>query len=126
VRAPKAIAKRIAGIRIQQPWQSAALEEAADIPVPDEEIVCRCERVTAGELRALIRKGYRDLNEIKAVTRAMMGACGAKTCTNLILRLFREEGVPLQEVTANVKRPLFVEVPLGVFAGWPMTEDEEA
>lgn len=125
VRAPKAIAKRIAGIRIQQPWVSAPMEEAARIPVPDEEIVCRCERVTAGELRALIRKGYRDLNEIKAVTRAMMGSCGGKTCTNLILRLFREEGVPLSEVTANIKRPLFVEVPLGVFAGWPQEDAEQ-
>ncbi len=123
VRAPKAIAKRIAGIRIQQPWVSAALEEAVALPVPDEEIVCRCERVTAGELRALIRKGYRDLNEVKAVTRAMMGACGGKTCTALILRLFREEGVPLDEVTPNIKRPLFVEVPLGVFAGWPTNEE---
>lgn len=116
VRAPKAIAKRLAGLRVQAPWVSAALEEEIT-RVADDEIVCRCERVTAGEIRALIRKGYRDMNEIKAVTRAQMGACGSKTCTNLILRLFREEGVPLSEVTRNMPRPLFVEVPLGVFAG---------
>ena len=91
----------------------------------DDEIVCRCERVTAGEIRALIRKGYRDMNEIKAVTRAQMGACGSKTCTNLILRLFREEGVPLSEVTRNVPRPLFVEVPLGVFAGAEVRSNEK-
>ncbi len=116
VQASKAIAKRIAGLRVQEPWVGAALEEEIT-RIDDDEIVCRCERVTAGELRALIRRGYRDLNEIKAVTRAGMGACGAKTCTNLILRLFREEGVPLDEVTPNVPRPLFVEAPLGVFAG---------
>ena len=116
VRAPQAIAKRIAGLRVQEPWVGAALEEEIT-RIDDDEIVCRCERVTAGEIRDLIRKGYRDLNEIKAVTRAGMGACGGKTCTNLILRLFREEGVPLNEVTRNVPRPLFVEVPLGVFAG---------
>jgi hypothetical protein len=46
-----------------------------------------------------------------------MGACGGKTCTALIARLFREEGVPASEITENVRRPLFVEVPLGVFAG---------
>ncbi|MBN2393904.1 MAG: FAD-binding oxidoreductase [Anaerolineae bacterium] len=45
-----------------------------------------------------------------------MGACGGKTCSALILRLFREEGIPLDAVTCNVPRPLFVEVPLGVFA----------
>jgi len=115
MRAPRAIARRIAGIRVQQPWVSAALEHIIT-RVDDDEIVCRCERVTAGEIRALIRKGYRDMNEIKAVTRAGMGACGGKTCTSLILRLFREEGVPPSDVTPNVKRPLFVEAPLGVFA----------
>jgi len=73
--------------------------------------------VTAGEIRALIRAGARDMNHIKGVTRAGMGACGGKTCTNLIKRLFREEGVPPAQVTENVRRPLFVEVPLGAFAG---------
>ncbi|MCK4392283.1 (2Fe-2S)-binding protein, partial [Candidatus Bipolaricaulota bacterium] len=55
--------------------------------------------------------------EIKAVTRAGMGACGGKTCTALITRLFREEGIPVDKVTENVKRPLLIEVPLGIFAG---------
>jgi len=116
VAAPAAFAKQIAGVRVQEPWVSTALEEEIT-RIDDDEIVCRCERVTAGELRALIRKGYRDINEIKAVTRAGMGACGGKTCAALLLRLFREEGVPLNEVTLNTKRPLFMEVPLGVFAG---------
>ena len=80
-------------------------------------IVCRCEHITAGEIRALIRKGYTDMNEIKIVTRAGMGACGAKTCDALIHRLFREEGVPSDKVVDYTKRPLFVEVPLEKFAG---------
>ncbi len=116
LRVPRAIAKRIAGIRVQEPWVSEALPEALE-RLTDDVIVCRCERVTAGEIRDLIRKGYRDMNEIKAVTRAGMGACGGKTCTALVQRLFREEGVPPEEVTGPVRRPLFVEVPLGVFAG---------
>ncbi len=85
--------------------------------VTDDTIVCRCEHVTAGEIRDLIRKGYHDINEIKTVTRACMGACGAKTCAPLILRLFREEGVPANQVIEASKRPVFIEVPLGVFAG---------
>lgn len=116
VRAPRAIAKRIAGIRVQQPEVTEPLEQYVG-RIPDDEIVCRCERVTAGEIRALIRAGARDLNYIKAVTRAGMGACGGKTCRNLIKRLFREEGVPLSQVTDSTQRPLFVEVPLGTFAG---------
>ena len=116
LRAPAEIATRIAGIRVQQPWVGKPLPEAIE-RLTDETIVCRCERVSGGEIRELIRAGYRDVNEIKAITRAGMGACGGKTCAALILRLFREEGVALDEITENVPRPLFVEVPLGAFAG---------
>jgi len=116
VKAPREIAKRIAGIRVQQ--LGVAEPMALYVKrVADDEIICRCERVTAGEIRALIRSGVRDMNHIKAVTRAGMGACGGKTCTNLIKRLFREEGVPLEQVTENTRRPLFIEIPLGVLAG---------
>jgi len=116
VRSPAPIAVRIAGIRVQEAWIGDPLPEAIE-RLEDDAIVCRCERVTAGEIRARIRSGMRDLNEIKAVTRAGMGACGSKTCQPLILRLFREEGIDLGEVTENVPRPLFVEVPFASFAG---------
>lgn len=120
------IAKRIAGIR---PYFAAKAGKdcpngkgcpgAEEIPKVSgaKDIVCRCERVTEGEIRALIRSGVRDMNAIKAVTRVGMGACGGKTCTNLIKRLFREEGVALEEVIENTQRPLFIEVELGAFAG---------
>ncbi|MGD8966051.1 MAG: FAD-dependent oxidoreductase [Anaerolineae bacterium] len=116
LKAPRAIAKRIAGIRVQDPWVSEPLEETVE-RIPDDEIICRCERVTAGEIRELIRSGVRDMNYIKAVTRAGMGACGSKTCTNLIKRLFQQEGIQPDAVKENTQRPLFIEVPLGVFAG---------
>jgi NAD(P)H-nitrite reductase large subunit len=92
--------------------------------ITDDTIICRCERVTAGELRDLIRQGYRDINEIKAVSRAGMGSCGAKTCTALIHRLFRDEGIPGAEVVDQINRPLFMEVPLSVFAGEMMSIGE--
>jgi len=116
VRVPREYARRIAGIRVQEPAVTEPLERCVE-RVTDDEIVCRCERVTAGEIRALIRAGIRDMNHIKGVTRAGMGACGGKTCTNLIKRLFREEGIPLEQVTENTRRPVFIEVPLGAFAG---------
>ena len=116
VRAVREYARRIAGIRVQEPSVAEPLAHPVE-RIADDEVLCRCERVTAGEIRALIRAGARDMNHIKAVTRAGMGACGGKTCTNLIKRLFREEGVPLGQVTESTRRPLFVEVPLGAFAG---------
>ncbi len=116
VRAPREYAKKIAGIRLQPEEDGRPLERYVE-RTADDTIICRCERVTAGEIRKLIRGGVRDINEIKAVTRTSMGACGAKTCTPLIHRLFREEGVPDAEVVDQLKRPLFMEVPLGILAG---------
>jgi len=51
------------------------------------------------------------------LTRAGMGACGSKTCRPMIWRIFQEEGIALKDVTDRVDRPLFIEVPIGVFAG---------
>ncbi len=123
VRAPKAYAAAIAGLRLQAEAEGQPLISAVDLSA-DEAIVCRCERVTVGEIRKLIREGVRDLNEIKAVTRAGMGSCGGKTCTPLIHRLFREEGVSDAEVVERTERPLFMEIPLGVFAGLADNKDD--
>lgn len=112
---PRAVAKKVSGLRLQP--AIVEIEEKYQARIPDEAIVCRCERVTAGEIRQLIREGLRDINEIKTITRAGMGPCGAKTCTPLVHRLFREEGIPESEIVDQPKRPLFVEVPLGLFAG---------
>ncbi len=112
----KDVAKSAVGIWVQEKQiEPSTIYEKE--PPPDEAIVCRCERVTAGEIRNIIRSDIRDLNQIKALTRAGMGACGSKTCRPMIWRIFQEEGIDLKSVTDRVDRPLFVEVPIGVFAG---------
>ena len=116
VKVEKEAAKRAAGIWVQEKQVEPLPVYERDLP-PDEAVVCRCERVTAGEIRAAVREGVRDINQLKALTRAGMGACGAKTCRPMIWRLFREEGVDSEEVTDRIDRPLFVEVPLGILAG---------
>ena len=123
VRAPRAVASRIAGIRIQEEQVTQPMNQYVQ-HIPDDTIVCRCERVTAGEIRQLIRQGYRDLNEIKAITRAAMGACGSKTCHSLIFRLFRDEGIVLSDVTDTTRRPIFIEAPLKVFVGVAAEEEQ--
>jgi NADPH-dependent 2,4-dienoyl-CoA reductase/sulfur reductase-like enzyme/Fe-S-cluster-containing hydrogenase component 2 len=117
-------AAKAIGIRVQEEEIKPDMIYEEDLP-PDEAIVCRCERVTAGEIREAIRNGVRDMNHLKAINRAGMGACGSKTCRPMIWRLFKEEGIDLEEVTDRVDRPLFVEVPLGTFAGvWGGDADE--
>ncbi len=133
VKAKPEIADRIASVRLFDPeaameavGETRALRGAATKEADDSVIVCRCERVSLGEIRRAIKSGVRDMNQLKAVTRAGMGACGAKTCESLILSIFRSEGVDLKEVTGFSGRPLFVEVPLGVFSNMKCrTEAEE-
>lgn len=116
VKLERAVAKRAVGIWVQEQQIEPALVYEQEA-LADEAIVCRCERVTAGEIRAAVREGVRDINQLKAITRAGMGACGAKTCRPMIWRVFQEEGVGLDQVTDRTDRPLFVEVPLGILAG---------
>jgi len=103
---------QVAGFQIRTPWEGdlvTAFEEEED------PIVCRCERVRKSEIVREIRAGVRDMNQLKAVVRSGMGGCGAKTCSGLIQRIFREEGVDLAEVTLPSQRPLVAEVHLGDF-----------
>jgi len=116
VKVDRAIAPKVAGIKLFEHKQHSSLSAKAAETACDEAIVCRCERVTAGEIRKAIRAGVRDMNQLKALTRAGMGACGSKTCETQIMALFRAEGVRPEEVTRNTQRPLTMEVFLGQFA----------
>ena len=116
VRVDKAVAKSVVGIWVQEDQQEPSKLYEKLLP-PDDAVVCRCERITAGEIKSAIQSGIRDMNQLKALTRAGMGACGSKTCRPIIWRLFKDEGIDLTTVTDRVDRPLFVEVPIGLFAG---------
>jgi len=116
VKVDKAVAKFVAGIWVQEKQIEPSTIYKKKLP-PDDAIVCRCERIAVGEIKAAIRQGVRDLNQLKALTRAGMGACGSKTCRPMIWRIFKEEGIDLTAVTDRVDRPLFVEVSIGVLAG---------
>jgi len=125
VRVAKGIARKVAGFRVQREEATLPMAKPFAERIPDDAIVCRCERVTAGEIRRWIRRGIRDLNQIKAITRAGMGACGSKTCGDLIVQLFKDEGIPVEEVTPHTIRPLFIEAPLGVFCSFGSGGEDE-
>ncbi|MBW2202350.1 MAG: (2Fe-2S)-binding protein, partial [Deltaproteobacteria bacterium] len=109
-------AKQAVGLLVQEKQMEYSSVYEKD-PIPDKAIICRCERVSAEEIKAVICSGVRDMNQLKAITRAGVGSCGAKTCGPMIWRLFHEEGIDLNEITDRVDRPLFIEVPIGYFAG---------
>lgn len=65
----------------------------------NDEIICRCEDVTVGQVRQCIADGCKTINEIKHVTRAGMGPCQGRTCRMLIAKeISMAYEIPLEEV----------------------------
>jgi len=117
VKVPASIATIVSGIQLIAGWDQP--EETSDQyleQTEQEAIVCRCEHISVETIRELIRSGIRDINQIKALTKATMGACGGKTCLSLIKKIFREEGVSFDSITDATQRPVFVEIPLDTLA----------
>ena len=65
-------------------------------------IVCRCEQVSEGEIRAAIRRNPAawDIDGVKRRTRGGMGRCQGGFCSPYVMKLIaREHGIPTEEVT---------------------------
>ncbi|KOX07551.1 NAD(P)/FAD-dependent oxidoreductase [Streptomyces sp. NRRL B-3648] len=84
--------------------------------LPDDTVVCRCEEVTAGQVRASADTlGAGDLRTVKLLTRAGMGWCQGRMCAPAVAGL---TGCPLDPGRRPFARP----VPLGVLAALPETD----
>lgn len=123
VEVPALYASSVAGVRIQKQEDLLPVRSRWEILLSDSAVVCRCERVTAGEVREHLRNGVTDMNELKVLTRAGFGACGGKTCRSLISRICREEGLTEDRITGFTERPLFAETEFGYFAGGEVSGD---
>jgi NADPH-dependent 2,4-dienoyl-CoA reductase/sulfur reductase-like enzyme len=83
----------------------AALERAFPYPahlartMPDTTLLCRCEAITAGELRAAAREGAPEVNRAKALSRVGMGRCQGRVCGPPAAEVLAAElGVQVEEV----------------------------
>jgi NADPH-dependent 2,4-dienoyl-CoA reductase/sulfur reductase-like enzyme len=100
---PAEVARLDAALARQARFRTA-LEAAYPYPehlvaaIPDEEILCRCEGVTAGALRdAVRRQGATEVNRVKAFTRIGMGRCQGRVCGHASAELVaRELGAPVE------------------------------
>ena len=64
------------------------------------DIVCRCEMVSAKEIRDAVAHGARTLDGIKFRTRAQAGRCHGSFCTTRIMKILaKESGKKLTEIT---------------------------
>ncbi len=57
----------------------------------DEEVLCRCEEVTAGDVRQALDEGHGSPNEVKFHTRCGMGPCQGRQCADSVAQLIAYE-----------------------------------
>ena len=48
--------------------------------ISNKTIICRCEEITAGEIRDVVKKGCSGPNQAKAFLRCGMGVCQGRMC----------------------------------------------
>ncbi len=68
--------------------------------LPDDTVICRCEVVTAGDLRqSLDLTGAKEVNRAKAFSRVGMGRCQGRYCGHAAAEVIAAaQGVPLETV----------------------------
>ena len=65
--------------------------KAFRIPQDDTTIVCRCEEITAGDIRSSIAIGATGPNQLKAYRRTGMGPCQGRLCGLTVTELLADE-----------------------------------
>ncbi len=83
-----------------RPFLDAMYQPAdAFLKPADETLVCRCEEVTAGQIRTMVAQGCTGPNQTKAFSRAGMGPCQGRLCGLTVAQIIADERkVPVNEV----------------------------
>lgn len=58
----------------------------------NETIICRCEEITAGQIREAVETGHGSSNDVKYLTRCGMGACQGRQCANAVAHIVADAG----------------------------------
>jgi NAD(P)H-nitrite reductase large subunit len=89
---------------------------ADDSAEAGEVLVCRCQEVSRGQVRAAIADGACCLRDVKLVTRAMMGLCQGRTCRREIARELAAAGADPAALVDRRERPPVRPVPVAALA----------
>ncbi len=93
------------------------------IPTGDT-IVCRCEEITADQIKATVALGVEGPNQMKSFLRCGMGPCQGRLCGTTVTELIADvRGVSPQDVGYYRLRPPVKPITLAELAGLPQTED---
>lgn len=83
----------------------------------DGTTVCRCEEVTAGDIRGCIDAGSSSVKAVKDWTRAGMGPCQGRICRTLVTQIIAEQSsTDVGSIRRSRIRPPFKPVPFDAMA----------
>ncbi|MGI9320602.1 MAG: NAD(P)/FAD-dependent oxidoreductase [Thiogranum sp.] len=96
------------------------------LQVPDDDtLVCRCEEVSAGQIRTAVAEGHRDSNQVKFLTRCGMGPCQGRQCGEAVSHIVAAaSGQAIQDIGHYRERPPVNPLTLGQLAGLHSEEAE--
>ncbi len=87
-------------------------------PPADDTMVCRCEEVTAGQVRQAVREGCQGPNQVKSFLRCGMGACQGRFCGLTVSQIIAAaRGASMDAVGYYRIRPPLKPIVLGALAG---------
>jgi len=93
---------------------------AALIPA-DDTIVCRCEEITAKEIKDIVLNGGYSLDFVKAQCRSGMGLCQGCMCSSIVANIIAEvHGIPLESLNPYKARPPLFPVEIDELARFSM------
>jgi len=107
--------QRIGSIR---PLLDRLYHPSPDILTPaNDTLVCRCEEVTAGDIRKCVQEGATGPNQLKAYTRCGMGPCQGRMCGLSVTEVIADaRGKTAEEIGYYRLRPPIKPVTLGELA----------
>jgi NADPH-dependent 2,4-dienoyl-CoA reductase/sulfur reductase-like enzyme len=110
---------KLAGNLRIRPFLDALYQPKEENRIPaDEVMVCRCEEVTAGDLRSFVALGCAGPNQAKSFGRCGMGPCQGRMCGLTVTEVIaKARGVSAAEVGYYRIRPPIKPITLGELAG---------
>lgn len=102
-----------------RPFLDALYQPREENRIPaDNVMVCRCEEVTAGDLRKFVALGCAGPNQAKSFGRCGMGPCQGRMCGLTVTEVIaKARGVTAEEVGYYRIRPPIKPITLGELAG---------
>ena len=109
-----------------RPMLEAIYAPAPEILAPaDSTLVCRCEEVTAGDIRSVVKLGAPGPNQIKSMLRAGMGPCQGRVCGLAVAQIIAAQKGETPEETGYYRiRPPIKPITLAELAAYEPEQGE--